>query len=148
MPTNSTRTRVDNQKNDHIDTKGFKQRNRPEQLQTHNLPTNDVEAQIMEEIYYSLTSRGLFPDEQKGCCKGSRGTAKLIYIDQHILDVSKTRWKNLAMAWIDNKKTYDIVPHSWTINSLKMYKISDEVINFIDKTMKTWRVELTEEGRR
>ena len=24
-----------------------------------------------------------------------------------------------------------------------MYKISDEVINFIDKTMKTWRVELT-----
>ena len=28
-----------------------------------------------------------------------------------------------------------------------MYKISDEVINFIDKTMKTWRVELTA-GRR
>ena len=24
-----------------------------------------------------------------------------------------------------------------------MYKISDEVINFINKTMKTWRVELT-----
>ena len=29
-----------------------------------------------------------------------------------------------------------------------MYKISDEVINFIDKTMKTWRVELTAGGRR
>ena len=29
-----------------------------------------------------------------------------------------------------------------------MYKISDEVINFIEKTMKTWRVELTVvEGR-
>ena len=24
-----------------------------------------------------------------------------------------------------------------------MYKISDEVINFIEKTMKTWKVELT-----
>ena len=24
-----------------------------------------------------------------------------------------------------------------------MYKISDEVINFIEKTMKTWRVEMT-----
>ena len=34
-------------------------------------------AQIREEIYYSLTSRGLFPDEQKGCRKGSRGTAEL-----------------------------------------------------------------------
>ena len=29
-----------------------------------------------------------------------------------------------------------------------MYKISHEVINVIDKTMKTWRVELTAEGRR
>ena len=38
-------------------------------------------AQIKEEIYYSLTSRGLFPDEQKGCRKGSRSTAELLYID-------------------------------------------------------------------
>ena len=65
-------------------------------------------------------------------------------MDQHILDESKTRRKNLAMAWIDYKKAYDMVPHSWVINSLKMYK----VINFIDKTMKTWRVELTAGGRR
>ena len=61
-------------------------------------------AQIREKIYYSLTSRGLFPNEQKGCCKGSRGTAELLYIDQHNLNESKTRRKNLAMAWIDNKK--------------------------------------------
>ena len=39
-----------------------------------------------------------------------------------------------------------MVPQSWKINYLKMYKISHEVINFIEKTMKTWRVELT--GRR
>ena len=50
------------------------------------------------------------------------------------------------MAWIDFKKAYDMVPHSWIINSLKMYKIS-EVINFIDKIMKTWRVKLTAGGR-
>ena len=36
-------------------------------------------AQIREEIYYPLTSRGLFPDEQKGCCKGSRGTANIFH---------------------------------------------------------------------
>ena len=40
-----------------------------------------------------------------------------------------------------------MAPHSWIINSLKMYKISDEVMNFIDKTMKTCRVELTAGGR-
>ena len=104
-------------------------------------------AQIREEIYYSLTSRGLFPDEQKGCCKGSRGTAELLYIDQHILNESNTRRKNQAITWIEYKNSYDMVPQSWIISCLKMYKISREVINFIDKTMKTWRVELTAGGR-
>ena len=90
-------------------------------------------AQIREEIYYSLTSRRLFPGEQKGCCKGSRGRAELLYIDQLILNEKQTRRKNLAMTWIDYKKAYDMIPHSWIINSLKIYKISQEVINFIDK---------------
>ena len=104
-------------------------------------------AQIREKIYYSLTSRGLFPDEQKGCCKGSRSTAELLYIDQHILNESKTRRKNLSMAWIDYKKAYDMVPQSWIMLCLKIYKISHEVINFIEKTMQTWRVKLTAGGR-
>ena len=94
-------------------------------------------AQIRGEIYYSLTSRGLFPDEQKGCYKGTRGTAELLYIDQHILNETKTWRKNLAMAWIDNKKACDMVQQSWIINYLKMYKISHEVINFIEETMET-----------
>ena len=68
--------------------------------------------QIREEIYYLLTNRGLFPEEQTGCRKGSCGTAELLYIDQHILNESKTRRKNLAMAWIDYKKAYDMVPQS------------------------------------
>ena len=104
-------------------------------------------AQIREKIYYSLTSCGLFPDEQEGSCKGSKTTAELPYIDQHILNETKIRRKNLAMVWIDYKKLYDMVPQSWIIKCLKKYKISHEVIKFIEKTMKTWRVELTARGR-
>ena len=92
-------------------------------------------AQMREKIYYLLKSRGLLPEELKGCCKGSRGTAELLYIDQHILNESKTRRKNLAMAWVNYKKAYDMVPQSWIIHCLKMYKISHEVINFIENTM-------------
>ena len=40
-----------------------------------------------------------------------------------------------------------MVPQSWIIHCLKMYKISHEVINFIEKTIQTWRVEMTAEGR-
>ena len=84
--------------------------------------------QIREEIYYLLTSCGLFLEEQKGCRKGSRGTAELLHIDQRILNESKTRRKNLAMAWIDSKRHM-----TWSCKAgLKTVKISDEVINFIE----------------
>ena len=141
---------MDDQRKDHIDPKGPKQRTAPNNyrhitclLRMWKILT----AQVREGIYNSLTSYGLFPEEQKGCRKGSKGTAELLYMDQRILNKSKTRRKNLAMAWIDYKKAYDMVPQSWMINYLKMYKISHEVINFIKKTIKTWRVELTAGGR-
>ena len=83
-----------------------RKRSRPKQLQTNIVPTYDVKivtAQIREEIYFSLTSLGVFLEEQKGCRKRHRGTGELLYIDQHILNESKTP-KTLAMAWIDYKK--------------------------------------------
>ena len=40
-----------------------------------------------------------------------------------------------------------MVPQSWKINLLKMYKISDKVINFIEKTIQTWRGKLTAGGK-
>ena len=47
------------------------------------------------------------------------------------------------MTWIDYKKAYDIVLQSLILHCLKMYKISDQIILFMEKTMHTWRVELT-----
>ena len=40
-----------------------------------------------------------------------------------------------------------MVPQSWILHCFKMYKISHEVINFIEKTMQIWRVQLTAGGR-
>ena len=40
------------------------------------------------------------------------------------------------MEWIDYKKAYDMVPQNWIIDYFKLYKISDQVIKFIEKTMK------------
>ena len=77
----------------------------------------------------------------------SRGTAELLYVYHQILNESKNRRKNLAMVWIDYKKADDMVPQSWIINCLKMYKISHEIINFIKKKMKNWGVELTAGGK-
>ena len=44
--------------------------------------------------------------------------------------------KSANGTWSDYKKACDMVPQSWIINCLKMYKISDEVVNFIEKPLK------------
>ena len=51
----------------------------------------------------------MFSEEQRGCRKGYRGTTELLYIDKHILNESKTRRKNLAMAlyWLQKGIWYD-----------------------------------------
>ena len=48
------------------------------------------------------------------------------------------------LDWL--QKACDMVPQTWIINCLKMYKISYEVLNLIGKTMKTWMVKLTAGG--
>ena len=57
---------------------------------------------------------------------------ELQYIDQRILNERKTRRKNLAMVRIDYKKTYDMVSKSSILNRLKMYKIPDQIVQFIE----------------
>ena len=60
--------------------------------------------QIRKEIFYSLESQELFPEKQKGCHKGNRGTNDLLYIDLHILKEIKTKRKNLVIVKTDYKK--------------------------------------------
>ena len=51
------------------------------------------------------------------------------------------------MGLIDNKKVYDIFSQSWILHCLKMYKIPDQLVQFIEKTMQNWIVELTAGGK-
>ena len=68
---------------------------------------------LSEKIYDHLEAEQLFPEEQKGCRKGSRGTREHLLVDKMVMRNCKRRKTNLAMAWIDYKKAYDMVPHSW-----------------------------------
>ena len=105
-----------------------------------------LSVQIRGDIYYSLINRRLFLEEQKCCLKRTRGTREILYTDQHILKESKNEMENLGMAWINEKKAGCMVSQSWIIYCLKLYKLFDEVIKFIDKTMKNCRLKLNAGG--
>ena len=63
-----------------------------------------------DQIYGHLDQRKLLPEGQKGCRKRSRETNDLLYVDRAVIREVKSRKKNLAMAWIDYKKTWYHIP--------------------------------------
>ena len=76
-----------------------------------------------------------------------RGTNALLYTDKHILKEAKTKGRDVVMAWINYKKSNEIIPQPWMIECRKMYKLSDWIINFIMNVMKKRKVVLTTGGR-
>ena len=82
----------------------------------------------------------MLPEEQKGCRKGSRGTDYLLYIDRVVINEVKSRNKNLAMAWIDYKKAYDVVPHSWIIECLDLFGVAENIKSLLVNSMENWKV--------
>ena len=79
-------------------------------------------AQMQEEIYDLLCSRELFREEQKGC---------------HTLKGSKTQSEKSNYGMNRIQKGIWYVSQSWIIESLKMYKICDEVMKFNENTVES-----------
>ena len=85
----------------------------------------------------------LFPVEQKGCRRYSRGTKDQLLIDKMVLNVCKNKHTNLGMTWIDYKKAYDMIPHSWILESLALVQVSENIVELNRKSMKNWNTNLT-----
>ena len=58
----------------------------------------------------------------------------------------KMRKRNLSMAWIDYKKAYEMVPHSWIIACLETVGINEKIRQLLAESMKSWWVEMTSGG--
>ena len=96
-----------------------------------------------EQIYDHLKDNNLLPDEQKGCRKRSRGTKDQLLIDKAITLDAKRRKRCLNMAWVDYKKAYDMVPHSWILEVVGMMGVADNVRNLLSCSMPNWKTMLT-----
>ena len=97
---------------------------------------------VADQIYAHLDQEKLLPEEQKECRKGSRGTNDLLYIDRAVIKEVKSRNKNLAMAWIDYKKPYDMVPHLWIIECLGLFGVAENIKSLLVNSMEKWKVML------
>ena len=97
---------------------------------------------IDERIKYHIKINSLIPEEQKGCGSDTYGCIDQALIDCMITDEAKGKQRNLSVAWIDYRKAFDSVPHDWIIDSLKIHKFDEKIINFFSYTMTQWKTNL------
>jgi hypothetical protein len=101
---------------------------------------------VAEHLHSFLTSYGIIPWEQKGCGRGSRGAKHHLLIDKAVMNDSRSRKTSLAMGWIDYKKAYDMVPHSWISQTLDLLKVPNNVKVLIKNSMQKWNTRLESNG--
>ena len=98
---------------------------------------------ITESTYTFLDENKILPEEQKRCRRESRETKEQLLIDLMVLQHCKKRLTNLAMAWVDYRKAYDMMPHSRIIECLEFLQIADNIKQFLTRSMTKWQTELT-----
>ena len=97
---------------------------------------------LERSVYNYLTENSLYPTEQKGNFKKSRGTKDQLLNGKMIRKNAKRQKTNLNMAWIDYKMAFDSLPYSWINTCLKMFEISKNIQQFFKKNMETWKTVL------
>ena len=50
-------------------------------------------------------------------------------------------------AWVDYKKAYDMVPHSWIITAMGILGLADSIIGLIKQSTSKWKTNLYTDGK-
>ncbi|KAK7930440.1 hypothetical protein WMY93_006835 [Mugilogobius chulae] len=83
----------------------------------------------------------------EGIGKDTRGAKHQLLVDRTVAQDCRTRHTNLCTAWIDYKKAYDSMPHTWITECLELYNINRTLRTFIANSMKLWKTTLVANGK-
>jgi hypothetical protein len=59
-------------------------------------------------------------------------------ISKAIFEDCKRRKNNLSIAWIDYKKAFDSIPHSWVEKSIELVGVNSKIVTFCKLSMEKW----------
>ena len=107
-----------------------------------------ITACIANKIAKYCDEHSILQEQQKGCKRKTLGCKEQLITDQVVIKQAKKCYRNLYTAYIDYRKAFDSVPHSWLIQVLKMYQIDNSIIEFLIHTMKRWKTTIRIKNRR
>ena len=74
---------------------------------------------------------------KKSAQKRRKEAKEQLVIDKATMKDSYARLTNLKMRWIDYRKAYNVVTHTWIHECLKMYKVDEKIMHMMTNSMRT-----------
>ena len=97
---------------------------------------------LTNKIYDHMTMNNILLIEQKGVQRKVIGWKDHLMLDE-IMSYGVNRNKiSVRLIWINYKKKYNNIPHSWLIEAIKMCKIDDKVWKFIEILISAWQTKV------
>ncbi|XP_064072076.1 uncharacterized protein LOC113393371 [Vanessa tameamea] len=97
---------------------------------------------ITELLHEHIAVNNILAEEQKGCRKGRQGCKEQLVIDSVTMKHAISKKKNINTMYIDYRKAFDSIPHSWLLYVLQHYKIHPQLIYFLENSMQNWKTTL------
>ena len=148
MPQRRKGTRIDDKVENHFDQeRSHFKRNHSKTLQTDNMFAYDEQDRLYQKdkrLFWMLSA--IFRRIKRMSQRNKRNWWPFIYKPVHFKRC-KNEAENGAMACIDNKKGYHMIPQTWIIKSLRRFLISLKVTNLITKAMESWKSNLRQKDK-
>ena len=98
-------------------------------------------AVMAKRLMTHVVEHKILPESQRAL-KSTRGTLDCLLRDEAIALDAKSRGKDLVVTWIDLKKAYDKVPHSWVKKAMKAISMPRWWNRTLKKIMNKWATRL------
>ena len=89
-----------------------------------------------------LAKHGLMQIDQRGAKEKCAGTVNNLLLDDMVLKDAQANRKNLACAWVDVRKAYDSLSHSWIKRVLEIHRLPTKLQTAICKIVDSWNIVL------
>ena len=130
----------------------------PKKNETH-VPKNYRPIACLNVMYKMFTSclnlflidhvqaNNIITPEQAEGKRGVWDTTEQLLVNRNIMKEVKSLRRSLTTVWLDYKKAFDSVPHSWLIYALKLAKVPPDIINAISNLTDCWYTILNLQGK-